>query len=180
MTYASPRRPTDNQDVVGRPRGQAAIESALVMPLMVFFTLGIVQLSMVQQARLMTEYAAFQAARAGIVWNGSNERMHDAAVIALLPTMGKTRDMGEILDTWNKHNGTDAMLQSQAWGVPKTQVNGQSLVGQIRVDTITPSLMENPSTYWNSVIPNELDFDGVETFPEDPALEAHISKFFNL
>ena len=45
---------------------------------------------MIQHAKLMTEYAAYQAARAGIVWNGNNERMHDAAIIALLPTMGRT------------------------------------------------------------------------------------------
>jgi hypothetical protein len=66
--------------------GQAAVESAIVIPLMVFLILGIVQLTMVQHARVMTEYAAFNAARAGIVWNADKIIMEDAAIISLLPT----------------------------------------------------------------------------------------------
>jgi len=41
---------------------------------------------MVQHARIMTEYAAFNAARAGIVWNGDPWVMENAAIISLLPT----------------------------------------------------------------------------------------------
>src|SRR5258705_9102744 len=99
-------------------RGQAAIETALVMPLMIFFTLGIIQLAMVQQARLMTEYAAYQAARAGIVWNANNERMHDAAVFALLPTMAigekkagnRPEDWERVAATWQHQNDLDAAM----------------------------------------------------------------------
>lgn len=66
--------------------GQAMVEAAIVMPLMVFIILGVVQLSMIQHARIMTEYAAFNAARAGIVWNGDPWVMENAAIISLLPT----------------------------------------------------------------------------------------------
>src|SRR5438105_930062 len=93
-------------------RGQAAVESALVMPLMVFFVLGIVQLAMLQQAKLMTEYAAFQAARAGVVWNGNNERMHDAAIVALLPTLGRTDSFSDVAQTWTKAQLYDAALSA--------------------------------------------------------------------
>lgn len=65
--------------------GQALVESALVIPLMTFMILGIVQLAMVQHARIMTEYAAFNAARAGIVWNADPFIMENAAIISLLP-----------------------------------------------------------------------------------------------
>lgn len=154
------------------------------MPLMVFFTLGIVQLAMVQQARLMTEYATYQAARAGAVWNGSNERMHDAAVMALLPTMGRTDDWATLAATWQKHAAYDAQLKGLPWGVAKTHVNGQSLTGWLRIDTITPSLLRNPYSAWKVASSGtswtELDFDGVQTYPESPALEAHIAKFFDL
>ena len=50
---------------------------------MIFLLLLTPQLTQLQQARIMVEYAAFTAARTGIVMNGSNGvdgRMHDAAV----------------------------------------------------------------------------------------------------
>lgn len=62
------------------------VESAIVIPLMTFMILGILQLGMVQHARIMTEYAAFSAARAGIVWNADPWIMENAAIISLLPT----------------------------------------------------------------------------------------------
>lgn len=86
---------SDNQRVselphrVGR-EGQAAVETAIILPLMVFMVLGIMQLTMVQQAELMTEYAAYQACRAGIVWNANRDKMEDAARVALAPTIGKS------------------------------------------------------------------------------------------
>src|SRR6185503_16858406 len=95
----SPDNGTMDAGVSGRESGQAAVEAALIMPLMVFMALGIIQLTMIQHAKLMTEYAAYQAARAGIVWNGNNERMHDAAIMALLPTMGRTDSAGELATT---------------------------------------------------------------------------------
>lgn len=67
-------------------RGQAVVESAIVIPLMTFLILGIVQLSMIQHARIMNEYAAFNAARAGIVWNADRFIMENAAIISLMPT----------------------------------------------------------------------------------------------
>ncbi len=170
--------------VVRLKRGQTAIEAALVMPLMVFFTLGLVQLTMLQQARLMTEYATYQAARAGIVWNGSNERMHDAAVMALLPTMGNTSNSGKLAETWLKHWRYDAALRGLPWGAPRLHVNGQFLTGSVRIDTITPNLVTDRYGLWKQVSGgnnwSELDFDGVETYPESPVLEAYVRKFFNL
>lgn len=67
-------------------KGQALIESAIIIPLMTFVILGVLQLAMVQHARLMTEYAAFNAARAGIVWNADRFVMENAAILSLLPT----------------------------------------------------------------------------------------------
>lgn len=167
-----------------RERGQAAIESALIMPLMVFFCLGIVQLTMIQQARLMTEYAAYQAARAGVVWNGNNERMHDAAIIALLPTMGRTDDLGNLATTFAKHSLYDSALAALSWGAPVPQsINGSNLVGFVRVDTVNPAYASPFYNVWR--IPGginwqELDFDGNDAYPEVPQLESFINRFFNL
>jgi len=152
------------------------------MPLMVFFTLGIIQLTMLQQARLMTEYATYQAARAGIVWNGSNERMHDAAVMALLPTMSNTENADEVSRTWFTHWQRDFVMRGLPWGAPRLHVNGQYLTGFVRIDTITPNLITNRFGLWKQGPTNwtELDFDGVETYPESPVLETYIRKFFNV
>lgn len=170
---------------VSMKRGQAALESALIMPLMVFFVLGIVQLAMVQQARLLTEYAAFQAARAGIVWNGSVERMHDAAVIALAPSIGPHTDsLPGLAAAYQRHETNSAALQGLGWTSSPAAINGIKLRGQIRVDTVNPSpLYGNDFSIWKLSGGNrwdELDFDGVDSYPEDPALEAHLSKFYNL
>ncbi len=66
--------------------GQAAVEAALTLPLTVFLILGILQLFLMLQARVMAEYAAFRATRAGSVRHGDCEAMTDAAILALLPT----------------------------------------------------------------------------------------------
>lgn len=68
--------------------GQAMVETAIVMPTMIFMILGIIQLTMMQHARLMTELAAFNAARAGAVWNANPKIMQDAAVLTVVPTFG--------------------------------------------------------------------------------------------
>ena len=77
--------------------GQAMVESAIVVPMMTFLILGIIQLVMMQHARIMTEYAAFNAARAGVVWNADKIIMENAAIISLLPTyegLFKESDLG--------------------------------------------------------------------------------------
>lgn len=66
--------------------GQAAVEAALTMPLVIFIILGTLQLFLMFQARILAQYAAFRATRAGSVGFGNCERMTHAAVLALLPT----------------------------------------------------------------------------------------------
>ncbi|MBK8479810.1 MAG: pilus assembly protein [Proteobacteria bacterium] len=86
-----PRRRSSEQR--GRhEEGQAVVESLLVLPLLVFLVLGVIQLVMMQHARLMTEYAAFNAARSGIVWNADRLIMENAAIISLLPTNERLRE----------------------------------------------------------------------------------------
>ena len=173
--------------VSGRESGQAAVEAALIMPLMVFMTLGIIQLTMIQHAKLMTEYAAYQAARAGIVWNGNNERMHDAAIVALLPTMGRTDDLSHLAKTWALARLHDEALQSLAWpnkgSVVPASVNGSNLFGLVRVDTVNPSWYSPVRSVWklrSAINWRELDFDGPDAYPQVPELESKLARFFNL
>lgn len=57
------------------------------MPMMLFALLGIIQLSMLYHARLVTEYAAFKAARAASVYRLDCDHMRRAGLVALVPTM---------------------------------------------------------------------------------------------
>ncbi|HZI09606.1 MAG TPA: TadE/TadG family type IV pilus assembly protein [Myxococcus sp.] len=67
--------------------GQAAVESAIVLPLFVFLILGILQLGLMHQARLLTKYAAYKAVRAGSLHNARVEKMERAALAVLLPLL---------------------------------------------------------------------------------------------
>lgn len=71
-----------------RESGQAAVESALVLPLTVFMILGTLQLFLVLQARMVTEHAIMRSVRAGSVHFGSCTAMRDAAIVSLLPSIG--------------------------------------------------------------------------------------------
>lgn len=157
------------------------------MPLMVFLCLGIIQLTMIEQAKIMTEYAAYNAARAGIVWNGSNERMHDAAIFSLLPTMGDTHDLPSLAWTWAKAQTWDTALASLMIGgaagtIPDT-FRGNNLLGQVRIDTVSPSWWSGVYNIWK--LPKgagweELDFDGPAGYPEVTGMEKKFAKFFDL
>jgi hypothetical protein len=158
-----------------------AVEAAMVLPLMVFLTLGIIQLTMVQHARLMTEYAAYQAARAGIVWNGNNERMHDAAILALTPTLGRTDSLPRLGKVWAFAQVYDKALSLLQWRHVKAW-NGSNIAGMVRVDTINPSYFSAIDTIWKLREANwqELDFDGPDSYPDVPDPEKRIARFLNL
>jgi hypothetical protein len=66
--------------------GQAAVEAALTLPLTIFIILGTLQLFLMLQGRILAEYAAFRATRAGSLNHGDCEAMQHAAILALLPS----------------------------------------------------------------------------------------------
>jgi hypothetical protein len=72
---------------VRRDSGQAAVESALVLPLMVFMILGTLQLFLMLQARILAQYAVARAGRAGSLNYGGCDAMTQAAIAALLPAI---------------------------------------------------------------------------------------------
>jgi hypothetical protein len=94
--------------------GQAAVESALTLPLAVFLILGALQLFLMLQARLMAEHAAFRAVRAGSLSQGSCRRMVQAAVTTLLPTFTRTDSATRLAKAFEDHsnNRYDPSLDS--------------------------------------------------------------------
>lgn len=152
-----------------RESGQAVVEAALVMPMLVMAGLMAIQLAAVQHARILTEYAAFQAARAGIVWGANNERMRDAALLSLLPTLGRTDDPASLGKTWERARRESARLDAvmpRPRDVPAAIANA-GLLGLVRVDLVEPVGLP---PHWR--VPDdwrELDFDDPDAFVEAPA-----------
>ena len=75
-----------------REHGQAMVETALTLPMMLFTMLGIVQLTTAYHARILAEYAVFKAARAGSVYRAECEFMRKAAAVALVPSIMEPGD----------------------------------------------------------------------------------------
>ncbi|ATB31967.1 TadE/TadG family type IV pilus assembly protein [Melittangium boletus] len=91
----------------GRQSGQAAVEAALTLPLTIFLILGTLQLFMMLQGRIMAEYAAFAAVRAGSRQHGDCKPMVHAALAGLLPSV--------ISFTGGSGGGSAAQKMAEAW-----------------------------------------------------------------
>src|SRR5256885_5594472 len=80
--------------------GQALVETALTLPLMLFCVLGTTQLFMMLQARVMAEYAVYRATRAGSLNHGDCEHMKQAALLSVLPTITRTDDADSLAEAF--------------------------------------------------------------------------------
>ena len=98
--------------------GQAVVEAAIVLPLCLVLILCAIQVAQLQQARVLLEYAAFNAARAGVVHEADNGAggtrgpMHDAAALSLLPSFGRTDGFGAFTRTWARFRAHEAALRA--------------------------------------------------------------------
>jgi hypothetical protein len=89
----------------GAERGQAAVETAITMPLALFVILGTLQLFLMLNGRIMAEYAVFRGTRAGSVNVGDCRSITDAAVVALLPTITRTDGPGRLVRAFQERRG---------------------------------------------------------------------------
>jgi hypothetical protein len=136
-----------------REEGQALAEAAIVLPAMVFLLLVAIQLTQLQQARILAESAAFAAARTGIVLNGDPGRMADAAALAILPGFGRTDSFAAIAKTRLRFEAERAVLERLGLAPLRVHVHnpvaadfrafGQHLNGQeIDFDDVRPGATE--------------------------------------
>lgn len=167
-----------------RERGQAAVETALVAPMSVFMILGILQLGQMQQAHLLTEYAAFCAARAGIVHHGNPKTMKEAAFLALMPTFTRVyyeKDtLAQVIVKLKLYQqlGMRAYLTAEAakWEdfaqVDKQRADALGILAAesfdfIKVDILAPTDSGRYSSIGRNVKPGtqsqEIDFDDVSS-----------------
>lgn len=139
--------------------GQAAVEAALTLPLTIFLVLGTLQLFMMLQGRIMAEYAAFEAVRAGSRHHGDCEKMMQAGLAALLPNvvtyLGSATSGGspaqKLASAWrDRING--GKPQFQAMDSTQSALGGSSLAGE----AIFWLAREQPT---NVPSPEDSDFD---------------------
>ena len=71
----------DPDDRTGREAGQATVEFALIMPLLVLLTLAIVQVGLLVRSRVLVTHAAREAVREAAV-GGSDSEVRAAAAAA--------------------------------------------------------------------------------------------------
>jgi TadE-like protein len=67
--------------------GQAAVEFALVMPLLIFMILGTLQLFLLGQARIAAQYAASRATRLGAMNHANCNAIIKPAIAVLMPAI---------------------------------------------------------------------------------------------
>jgi len=90
-----------NACAVRPEHGQAAVESALVMPLALFIILGLLQMGMMEQGRLFADYAAYRGARAASLGMASCDAVKRAEIAALTPMLGRADDAANWIQTFN-------------------------------------------------------------------------------
>ncbi|GMU60149.1 MAG: hypothetical protein AMXMBFR34_19120 [Myxococcaceae bacterium] len=90
------------------------METAIVMPLFVFLILGMLQLGLMHQARVLTKYAAYKAVRVGSIHNAKKAAMEKAALAVLLPMSGRRAGQsffkaspGDFASSWAKAKSMD-------------------------------------------------------------------------
>jgi hypothetical protein len=140
---------------VGGESGQAAVEAAIVLPAAIVLLLCTIQLAQLQQARLMASYAAFNAARTGIVRNGDNGAtggvadgaMREAAIVSVLPTYGRSDSFAALSTTLAGFAVRDAALRLSG-------------VGAVRVTVLSPR-KEDFARLGGHLAGREIDFDDV-------------------
>lgn len=98
-------------------RGQAAVETALTLPLVLFMILGTLQLFMALQGRILAQYSLGRAARMGALHFGDCRVMRQTAAAALIPSFksfakpggssaAKYADIvGDLLNNGLRYNG---------------------------------------------------------------------------
>lgn len=82
--------------------GQASTEFLIALPLLILLLFGIIQFSMIYQARATLNHATLLAARAGALHNGSKNEMRAALARGLAPLFAASPSEAGYLEAWEK------------------------------------------------------------------------------
>jgi len=162
--------------------GQALVETAILMPVMIFVVLGALQVMLIEHGRVMTEYAAYNAARAGIVHNGNWNVMRNAALISALPLYQRTDDPAHFLVAWAKVKAVAEITEAVDTGAASLErvagdLLGVELPGLLQDLSLIEVEVTNPTrrmmTAWESWaqaqerVAQRIDENGKLAYPPD-------------
>lgn len=133
--------------------GQVAVESAIVLPFFLFFIFGLLQLGLCHQARLMTKYAAYKAARVGAIHSADVDLMEHAALGVLLPFAGRGDPKYE--HVFKAGSSGDYV---SSWGEAKSNNQPATNHKYAEVTICNPTSKNDPG---------DKDFDDMENWSED-------------
>ena len=97
MDVASPQREGSS--------GQAMVESAIVFPAALFVLLGLLQMGMIQQARLFADYAAYRGARTASLEMANCDAVVTSELAALTPMLGRSDSRDKWISTFRTSVG---------------------------------------------------------------------------
>ncbi|MBZ4418696.1 TadE/TadG family type IV pilus assembly protein [Myxococcus sp. RHSTA-1-4] len=96
--------------------GQAAVEAALTLPLVVFLVLGTLQLFLMLQARILAQVAVYRAVRAGSLNHGQCLPMMHSALVTMLPTVARTDSAEALADAFSPRRHNHFHVRSSSTG----------------------------------------------------------------
>jgi len=153
-------------------RGQSLVEAAIVLPIIIFLILGAVQIMLLQHARVMSEYAAYNAARAGIVHNANPDVMRNAALLASLPIYQRTDDLPHFSAAWAKMKVlAEATEAADQLGSSLEKVTDK-VVGDLLGKSFAGFLPDVSLVKVNVLSPTEASFDAAAQHTEKLRTEA--------
>jgi hypothetical protein len=135
--------------------GQAMVESALTLPLVVFMVLGTIQLFMMLQGRAMAQYAVARSTRAGSLKYGDCTAMRHTAVAALLPTFTPAKNPRQLADAFfARRNGRfnpaldDGRFESIFWLIRENPVVRRDEEEMFDLASNNPPTLETRLVFW--------------------------------
>lgn len=117
--------------------GQALVEFAIVFPVIMLVTLGIMQLALIFGAQQVVLYAAFCAARAALVQEGDYPDPEKAAELACIPITGTS--VGVRPPVGESIPGIGAALK---YAISKVKTSAEVQVGQHEVTAVVTHYYE--------------------------------------
>lgn len=110
-----------------------------------FCIMAIIQLALVLNAYALVRYAAYNAARAGIVWGGDQEKMAEAARVSLLavfPRHGRADHLRGLTENYLAAQATDSTGALTFFGDPITET---SIINQDELTCGTTITFDDPA-----------------------------------
>lgn len=159
-----------------RDSGQAVIETAIVLPLYVFLILGILQLGLMQQARLLTKYAAYKAVRTGALNRARVDLMEREALAVMLPLISKAKHGGA---EWIASvTGSSPYLEKWRWQEVRENRMAEADLKLVEITICGPLQRDLPAGA------KEIDFDdpsvaGVAGWRESQRTKLRVQATFN-